>query len=78
MSQLVVDAQMKALLERVKEATDLVAEDGRKLGRFVPEPAAAEPFCPWDPTLTREEAERIANETEGYTLDEILQELEGR
>ena len=43
------------------EAADIVDDEGRKLGRYIPEPAAPEPFCPWDPSLTMEEAERIAN-----------------
>ena len=70
MSQLVVDAQTRALLERVKEATDLVDEDGRKLGRFTPEL-----FCPWDPTFTPEDAERIANEPGGSTLAEFWRRM---
>jgi hypothetical protein len=70
MSQLVVDAQLRERLETVREAVDLVDESGRKLGRFTPEP-----FCPWDPTLTPEEARRLAQEPGRRTLTEILERL---
>ncbi len=71
MSTLVADAMLPAKLAALTEPAEIVDENGRKLGRYIPEP-----FCPWDPTLTPEEADRIANESEGYTLDEILRELE--
>jgi hypothetical protein len=35
---------------------ELRDEAGKSLGRIVP----AEPLCPWDPTLTREELDRRA------------------
>jgi hypothetical protein len=66
MSQLVVDAHVRARLEQVREAVDVVDETGRKLGRFTPEP-----ICPWDPALTTEEVERLINESKGVTLSEI-------
>jgi len=70
MSQLVVDAQTRALLERVKEATDLVDESGRKLGRFTPEP-----LIPWEPDVTREEIDRRVRESRGRTLADIWKRL---
>jgi hypothetical protein len=70
MSQLVVDAHIRERLRQVQEAVDLVDETGRKLGRFTPEP-----FCPWDPALTPEEARRLANEPGRRTLAEIWQRL---
>ena len=78
MSELIISDELGAELERATGPVELRAKSGRKLGNFVPETTEAEPFCPWDPTLTREEAERIANEAEGYSLDEILRELERR
>ena len=47
MSQIVIDAEMRARLEQVREPVDLVDENGRKWGRYTPEP-----ICPWDPGLT--------------------------
>jgi len=75
MSQLTVSSEICAILARATSPVDVLDPDGRKLGRFIPEPAVAEPFCPWDPTLTPEEAERIANEPGGCTLQEIWKQL---
>jgi hypothetical protein len=69
MSTLVADATLPAKLAALTEPAEIVDQTGRKLGRFTP---AA--FCPWDPTLTPEEADRIADEPEGYALDEVLRE----
>ena len=73
MSQIVVEGLLGAQLQSVTEAVELVNESGKKLGKFTPEL-----FCPWDPTLTPEEADRIADEEEGFTLDEIMRDLEKR
>jgi hypothetical protein len=78
MSQLTVSSEVCAALARATGPVDVLDPDGRRVGRYIPEPAAAEPFCPWDPTLTPEDADRIADEAESYTLDEIIRELEGR
>ena len=67
MSQLVVDSHIRERLGQVQEAVDLVDETGRKLGRYTPEL-----FCPWDPSLTPEEARRLAQEPGRRTLTEIL------
>jgi hypothetical protein len=66
MSQLVVDAHVRARLEQAREAVDVVDETGRKLGRFTPEP-----ICPWDPALTTDEIDRLINESTGVTLGDI-------
>jgi hypothetical protein len=70
MPTVVADAAMIDKLAGLTEPADIVSPDGRKLGRFTPEP-----FCPWDPTLTPEEADRIANEPGGCTLAEIWKRL---
>jgi hypothetical protein len=70
MSQLVVDAHIRERLERVREAVDLVDETGRKLGRFTPEP-----LCPWDPSLTHDEIDRLIRESKGTTLADIKKRL---
>jgi hypothetical protein len=66
MSQLVVDAHIRARLEQIHETVDLVDETGRRLGRFTPEP-----ICPWDPTLTDEEIDRLIAESKGASLADI-------
>jgi hypothetical protein len=75
MPTVVADASLSAKLASLSGETDVVDANGRLLGRFIPEPVVPDLFCPWDPTLTPEEAERIANEPEEFTLDEIIREL---
>jgi hypothetical protein len=73
MPTVVADPGLTAKLATLTEPAEIVDERGGKLGRYLPEP-----FCPWDPTLTPEEADQIANESEDYALDEILRELGGK
>jgi hypothetical protein len=73
MIQLIITDKARDILAQATGPVDLVDEYGQKIGRFIPEP-----FCPWNPTLTPEEAERIANEPGGHTLEEILTELRTR
>lgn len=70
MPTVVADAALPAKLATLTEPTDILDETGRKLGRFTPEP-----FCPWDPTLTPDEADRIADEPGGCSLAEIWKRL---
>lgn len=67
MRRLVVDVQMRARREQVREAVDVVDEAGPKLGRFTPEP-----ICPWDPLLTNEEIDRLFHASKGTTLADIM------
>jgi hypothetical protein len=71
MSRVIIQSSLGAQLSGIKETVVLEDETGRRLGKFTPEP-----LCPWDPSLTLEEADRIVDETEGYTLEEIMRELE--
>jgi hypothetical protein len=66
MTQLIVDAHIRAWLERVREPVDLVDETGHRFGRFTPEPV-----CPWDPGLTDGEIDRLIRESKGSTLADI-------
>ncbi len=66
MSQLVIDDRMRERLGNVREAVDLVDEDGRKLGRFTPEP-----LCPWDAELTADEIDRLIRDSRGATLADV-------
>ncbi len=73
MGVLVVDDALGEKLATATEPVEVRTTAGRLLGNFTPGP-----ICPWDPTLTMEEIRRISDEEEGYTLDEILRELEQR
>jgi len=75
MSQLIVPSELCAVLARATGPVDVVDPEGLKVGRYIPESAAVEPFCPWDPTLTPEEADRIADEPGGCRLEEIWKRL---
>jgi hypothetical protein len=70
MSTIIADATLPAKLAALTEPAEIVDEKGRRLGRYIPEP-----FCPWDPSLTPEEADRIANEEEDETDGETLAEF---
>ena len=48
------------------------ATDGKTLGAFNP---AAEPLCPWEPSLTPEEARRRIEEPGGMTLAEFRKRM---
>jgi hypothetical protein len=76
MPTVVADAAMIDKLAGLTEPADIVDPDGRKLGRFTPEPVPAEPLCPWEPTLTRAEVERRIRESKGRTWAEIRKRLE--
>jgi hypothetical protein len=73
MPTVVADASLPVKLAALTEPTDILDETGRKLGRFTPEP-----FCPWDPALTPDEADRIANEPGACSLAEIWKRLGAR
>ena len=53
------------------EAVELRDDAGLRIGRFVPD---AEPICPWEPTLTKEEMDRRCAQP-GKSLEEILARL---
>jgi hypothetical protein len=73
---LVVNAEMRRLLRSVKEAVELVDEKGHPLGEFIPEPVWDEnAIVPWDPSITKEDLDRIAAEPGGKTLEEIWRDL---
>ena len=55
------------------EVAEFRDASGKVLGRFMP----VEPICPWEPELTEEEIDRECEE-DGYTLDQILKELNAK
>ena len=55
---------------------ELRDDTGKVLARVIPEPAVklGEPLVPWDPSITKEELDRRANEP-GLTIDEVRKRL---
>jgi len=51
-------------------------DSGEVVGTFFPKqkPIPAEPLVPWDPSITKEELDRIAAEP-GFTFDEVKKRL---
>ncbi|MFO0822001.1 MAG: hypothetical protein U0792_02600 [Gemmataceae bacterium] len=49
---------------------------GRRLGTLTPE--TAEPLCPWEPSLTIEEARKRIQEPGGMTLTEFRKRMGSR
>jgi len=76
MSKVTVTAEMRSFLEKLKETVLFVDEKGRPLGEFIPGPEWDEnALIPWDPSITKEDLDRIANEPGGKTLEEIWRDL---
>ena len=74
MSELTIPDELANVLERATGPVEFRATSGRKLGRFIPEPAA-EPPVPWDPSITREDLDRRANEESGGPLAEFWKRM---
>ncbi len=68
-SELIISDELSAVLERATGPVELRSKSGRRLGQFTPEP-----LVPWDPSITREELDRRANEP-GSTLAEFWKRL---
>ncbi len=75
MVTVVADAAMREKLVVLTEPVIVIDEKGRKLGRYIPEPLAPEPLVPWDPSITKEELDRRARESQGRSLSDVLQRL---
>jgi hypothetical protein len=63
------------LLQKLVEAGETVefrTDGGKQLGSYRPK---AEPICPWEPDLTKEEIDRRVRESKRSSLDEILKRL---
>ena len=52
---------------------ELRDETGKLIARLIP--AADEPLCPWDPTITKEEINRRIAEGGGTTLAEFWKKM---
>lgn len=70
------EADLASLLPQLlaqKLPVELRNEEGRVLGRLVPEggePRPPEPIVPWEPELTEADLERIRQQP-GFTFDEV-------
>jgi len=78
MPTVVADATLPAKLATLTEPAEIVDEHGRKLGRYIPEPAAADPPIPWEPGVTREEIDRRVRDSRGRTLADIWKRLDAQ
>jgi hypothetical protein len=73
MSKLTLTADIKGQLEKLREATDLVDENGRPIGRFVPQ---AELDRLTRPASDDELRRRLAANEKTYSTAEVLRHLE--
>ncbi len=68
----------KLLVEFVAKKVPLEFRDdsGELVGRLTPvqAPVPKEPLVPWDPTITQQDLDRIAQEP-GFTFDEVKKKL---
>jgi hypothetical protein len=69
------DAQLLARLIESGEPVEFRTDTGRNLGKVVHEANGAEPPCPWEPDLTREEVDRRVRESKRSSLGDILKRL---
>jgi len=70
MSEITIPDNVAAALTQARGRVHLRSQSGQLLGEFTPEP-----LVPWDPSITREDIERIAREPGGSSLDDILKRL---
>jgi hypothetical protein len=71
------DPQLLARLIESGEPVEFRTDTGKNLAKVVHEPDRAEPLCPWEPDLTREEVERRCQEP-GTSLDEFWRKMGAR
>jgi len=70
MNELVISDALYAELQKATGPVTLRTQSGRKVGDFTPEP-----LVPWDPSITKEELDRRANEPGGSTLAEFWKRM---
>ena len=69
--ELMIPDAMRAALGDKGQEIELRDDAGKPLGRFVP----AEPYCPWNPALTREELDRRSAAGGGIPLAEFWKRM---
>ena len=77
MTQITVDAELLAKLHGLRDATVFCDEQGRVLGHFEPDPAVVQ-SDDLEPTISREELRRRAENFQGQPLSHLLAEWEKR
>jgi hypothetical protein len=77
MTTVQIDSELRNRLHRLDGPLESCDEGGRRLGYFVPTPDAERKAYEWARTaFSDEEIERARKEEGGFTLREILDELE--
>jgi len=75
MATLQLEAVTGEKLRTLKEVTDIVDSDGEVVGQYRPVVWDENALCPWDPTFTVEDADRIFNEGGGMTIEEFWRQM---
>lgn len=74
MTRLVIDRSLILKLNELGESLELCDESGRLVGYFTPVDTGGDRF---EPSITEEELQRIENDPESYSTDELLNYLKG-
>jgi hypothetical protein len=74
MTQIVVDADLRAKLLDLKQKVELVDESGHVLATVTPTANVAD-WIPWEPPIDPEDMRRRAQSTKWYTEEEVLDYL---
>ena len=76
MTRVVLDENLRKILNNLTDAVELCDESGRVVARVYPTADPAE-YEPWVPPISDEELKRIEESDEqGYTTAEVLRHLE--
>jgi hypothetical protein len=78
MPTLQLEAVTGEKLRALKEVTDIVDTDGEVVGQYRPVVWNVNALCPWDPSITKQDLDRIAAELAGRSFAEIIADLERR
>jgi hypothetical protein len=76
MSKLVLDANLRAKLNGLNEQVEVLDEQGKSVGHFVPEDIYQKLACAWANAQVRDdELSKASKETGGRTLAHIWKDL---
>ena len=70
MSQVMLDTELRNRLGDLSRIQDLCDENGRVVARIIPQTSRY-----WIPPFTKEELDKIANETEWFSSEEVFDML---
>ncbi len=74
MARILIDPQLQKQLHALTETVELCDEQGRVIGRFVPQVDVAA-YIPLTPQVNEEELRRREESTDWFTTAEILEHL---